>query len=224
MKVAFFGGSFDPPHSGHLALARLAIDRLQIDRVLVAPVGVQPLKQDFAPTPFKDRVAMAQLAMEGEPRIEVSLVDAPKSDGKPNYTVETVRYLKNRLGRTDELYCLMGADSFLTIGKWYRATDLLMECSFVVGARPGFDLGRLAAALPESIAVAAEDIELPGCLVLGMRDRLKQCSRLYLLPDLAEDVSATEIRTALRAGEETGRAVAPKVVRYIREHGLYRHI
>jgi nicotinate-nucleotide adenylyltransferase len=224
MKVAFFGGSFDPPHSGHLALARLAIDRLQLDRLLVAPVGIQPLKQEFAPTAFRDRVAMAQLAMADEPRVEVSLVDAPNADGKPNYTIDTVRYLRAQLRRQDRLFCLMGADSFLTIGKWYQATELLMACDFIVGARPGFDLGRLAAALPETIAVAAEDSDVPGCLVLGMRNQTEKCSRLYLLPDLAKDVSATELRRALQTGGETGEAVAPEVVGYIREYGLYRQI
>jgi nicotinate-nucleotide adenylyltransferase len=115
----------------------------------------------------------------------------------------------------------MGADSFLTIGKWYQATELLMACDFIVGARPGFDLGRLAAALPENIAVAAEEADAAGCLVLGMRNPAQKCSRLYLLPDLAEDVSATELRRTLQTGGETGEAVAPDVMRYIREHGLY---
>jgi nicotinate-nucleotide adenylyltransferase len=222
MKVAFFGGSFDPPHSGHLALAKLAIDRLHLDRVLFAPVGVQPLKQKFPPAPFHDRVAMVTLAIAGQPQIEVSLVDAPKATGRPNYTFDTIRRLKTSFDPLDEFFSLTGADSFLTIGKWYRAADLLMDCSFIVGARPGFDLGRIAAALPETLSVAAEEAELRGCLILGLRNDIGQRSRLYLLPDLDEGISATEIRAELHAGKDPEAALSPTVMKYIRQHGLYR--
>lgn len=222
MKVAFFGGSFDPPHNGHLALARLAIDRLGLDRVLLAPVGIQPLKQQFPPTAYEDRVAMVRLAIAGEPQMELSLIDAPKPNGRPNYTVDTIRLLKAQFGPQHEIFSLTGADSFLTIAKWYRATDLLMDCAFIVGARPGFDLGRIAAALPESISVAAEDAGIPGCLMLGLRNDLGQRSCLYLLPELSESVSATGIRSTLHAGEEPEAGLPPAVMRYIREHGLYQ--
>jgi nicotinate-nucleotide adenylyltransferase len=117
----------------------------------------------------------------------------------------------------------MGADSWLTIGKWHRALELLVASDFIVGARPGFDLGRLAAALPESISVAAEEADLPGCLVLGLRGAEGGRSRLYLLPDLDEDVSATQVRAALShgAGGRARSVLDPAVVRYIEQHGLY---
>ncbi|HEV2278858.1 MAG TPA: adenylyltransferase/cytidyltransferase family protein, partial [Acidobacteriaceae bacterium] len=81
MKIGFFGGSFDPPHRGHIALARLAIERLALDRVLLAPVGVQPLKRHRPQAGFDDRVAMTRLAIKGQPGLEVSLIDAPRTDG-----------------------------------------------------------------------------------------------------------------------------------------------
>jgi nicotinate-nucleotide adenylyltransferase len=219
MKVAFFGGSFDPPHCGHIALARLAIERLALDRLLIAPVGTQPLKGDDA-APFADRVAMVRLAIANEPRMEVSLIDAPRADGQPNYTVDAVQRLHRTLSPDDTLFCLMGADSFLTIGKWYRSEELLTACDFVVGSRPGFDLRRVAAALPERVSLAAESAAPPGCLVVGLRSEAGKQSRLYLLMDLAEDISATEIRLELQAGEEA--AISPDVSVYIEEHGLYR--
>src|SRR5271170_29244 len=123
MKVALFGGSFDPPHRGHAALARLAKDRLHLDRVLIAPVGTQPLKHEATAASFEDRVEMARLAFAGDPGMEVSLIDAARADGRPNYTIDTLAELKRDLGAEDELFCLMGADSFLTIGKWYRAAE-----------------------------------------------------------------------------------------------------
>src|SRR5215469_14916173 len=76
-RIAFFGGSFDPPHLGHLAIARAARDALQLDRVLFAPVGAQPLKPKGSTASFEDRLAMTELAIAGERGFEVSLADAP---------------------------------------------------------------------------------------------------------------------------------------------------
>lgn len=229
MKVALFGGTFDPPHQGHVALARLAIDRLHFDRILMAPVGTQPLKQaSQPPASFADRTEMVRLAISGEPGLEVSLIDAPRADGRPNYTIHTVKKLRQDLDPGDKLFCLMGADSFLTISRWYRASELLMSCDFIVASRPGFDLSRIAAALPENIALAAEenpaqnpdDNSDKGSLVIGLRNDSGERSRLYLLPDLAEEVSATEIRAEIAAGNTRG--LAPAVAAYITEHCLYR--
>jgi nicotinate-nucleotide adenylyltransferase len=223
MKIGFFGGSFDPPHRGHIALARLAVLRLGLNRVLFAPVGVQPLKRDRPTASFDDRVAMTTLAIAGEPATEISLIDAPRSDARPNYTVDTLRTLRSTLPPGDQLFCLMGADSFLSIGRWYRAADLLLACDFIVAARPGFDLGRLAAALPATVSVSATDAPYPGCLALRLHYG-GRASQLYLLPDLAEEVSASAIRAALTQDVHTahGPAIDPRVATYIRGHGLYR--
>jgi nicotinate-nucleotide adenylyltransferase len=224
MKLALFGGSFDPPHRGHVSLARLAMDRLLLDRVLVAPVGSQPLKQEATAASFEDRVEMVRLAFAGEPGMEVSRIDAARADGRPNYTIDTLLELKRGLRAEDTLFCLMGADSFLTIGKWHRAAELLVACDFIVGARPHFDLGRVAAELPESISLGSVDADLPGCQVLGLRGKDGR-SRLYLFPDLAIDISATEVRSALRRSADRDatahRLLQPAVVRYIQQHKLY---
>jgi len=217
MRVALYGGSFDPPHRGHVALARLAADRLHLDRVFIAPVGLQPLKQDAAAASFEDRIAMARIAFAGDSRMEVSRLDAPHADGRPNYTIDTVLQLKRTLSG-DEIFCLIGADAWLTIKKWHRAPDLLMSCDFIVGARPGFNLAHIAAALPPGISAAHSLLD-----VLNLRGPAGKRSRLYLLPDLAEDVSATEVRAALssgHAGEEQA-VLDPGVAKYIRAHKLY---
>lgn len=222
MRIGFFGGSFDPPHRGHLALARLAAERLRLDCVLLAPVGVQPLKRDRPTASFDDRVAMTTLAIAGHPGMEVSLIDAPRADRRPNYTIDTLRNLHASLPAGAEIFCLMGADSFLSIGRWYRSADLLVACDFVVAARPGFDLGRLAAALPATISVAATDAPWPGCLALSLHHGSRHASTLYLLPDLAEEVSASSIRAGLEHGAPADSAIDPRVAAYIRRHGLYR--
>jgi nicotinate-nucleotide adenylyltransferase len=223
MQVGLFGGSFDPPHCGHVALARLARERLALDRVLVAPVGTQPLKRTAPPSSFEDRVAMARLAVAGEPKTEISLIDAPRPDGRPNYTIDTVAILRQQLNPADALFCILGADSFLTIGKWYHSADLLTSCDFIVGGRPGFDLGQAEAALPSGISAAAVPTKLPGIRLLELNAGNRH-SRLYLLKDLAEDISATQIRSALRGEGEPGKVLSPAVAQYIREHHLYPHL
>jgi nicotinate-nucleotide adenylyltransferase len=222
MRIGFFGGSFDPPHRGHTALARLAMDRVGLAKVLFAPVGVQPLKRDRPQASFADRVAMTELAIKGEAGLELSEVDAPRADGRPNYTIDTVKALRALLATDDQLFCLMGADSFLSIGKWHRAADLLVTCDFVVAARPGFDLGRIAAALPESIAVAACDAQWGSNLALCLHGPGQRESRLYLLPELREPASASGIRESLQRGAEPRWELEPAVAAYIREHELYR--
>jgi len=222
MRVALFGGSFDPPHCGHVALARLARERLALDRILVAPVGTQPLKQETPPASFEDRVAMTHLAFAHEPKMEVSLVDAPRSDGRSNYTIDTLGTLRQQLHPGDALFCILGADSFLTIGKWHRSPDLLTSCNFIIGGRPGFDLGHAEAALPSGITANLLPAELPATRLfeLSAGDRN---SRLYLLMDLAEDISATQIRSALR-GDSAAGVLDPAVARYIGTHYLYSHL
>lgn len=220
MRIGFFGGSFDPPHRGHVALARLAMDRLSLERVLFAPVGVQPLKRERAQADFAHRVAMTRLAIRGESGFDVSLIDAPREDGRPNYTIDTLRALRGSLAHDDQILCLMGADSFLSIGKWYRSADLLVACDFVVGSRPGFDLGRLTAALPAAVSVESCDAPPPGVLALGLRAGRRQ-ARLYLLPDLDDGTSASNIRSTIYRGAAAGAVVSPTVAAYIEEHKLY---
>lgn len=224
MRVALFGGSFDPPHRGHVALARLARERLSLDRVLVAPVGVQPLKADAAPASFEDRVAMTRLAFAGEPGVEISLVDAPRADRCSNYTLDTLSMVRREMSPDDTLFCILGADSLLAIGKWHRAGDLLVFCDFIVGARPGFDLSRAEAALPEGILAKPLPTALAHTEILELKNRNGRSSRLYLLLDLAEDVSATEIRSALRGDSDAGSVLSPAVTEYIRVHRPYPHL
>lgn len=223
MRVALFGGSFDPPHRGHVALARLARERLDLDRVLVAPVATQPLKRETPPASFEDRVAMTRIAFAHEPKTEVSLVDAPRPDGRSNYTIDTLAILGRQLSPADALFCLLGADSFLTIRNWHRSADLVTSCDFIVGGRPGFDLGHAEAALPNGIAANLLPTEFPGTrlLELSAGDR---SSRLYLLMDLAEDISATQIRSALRGEASAAGVLNPAVAQYIGTHHLYAHL
>jgi nicotinate-nucleotide adenylyltransferase len=233
MRVALFGGSFDPPHRGHVALARLARERLSLDRVLVAPVATQPLKQQNAPTSFADRLEMTRLAFAGEPGTEISLLDAPRPNGRSNYTIDTLATLRQQLSPDDALFCILGADSFLTIGHWYRSAELLTACNFIVAARPGFDLADIESALPNGISAKPLGSGYPHTLIFELnandgsaqaRMRGRHATRLYLLTDLAEDVSATQIRSAVRGEAEANTVLNPAVAQYIRTHVLYAHL
>jgi nicotinate-nucleotide adenylyltransferase len=233
MRVALFGGTFDPPHRGHVALARLARKRLALDRILVAPVGTQPLKQQIPPTSFADRLAMTRFAFAGEPGTEVSLLDASHPDGTSNYTIDTLAVLRCQLAPGDHLFCILGADSFLTIRNWHRAADLLLACDFIVGARPGFDLADAAAAIPPGVYAKLLPSKLPHTRILELEARKdaskartprRQASRLYLLTDLAEDISATQIRAVLGSHSDPAQVLNPSVAEYIHTHHLYKHL
>ncbi len=233
-RVAFFGGSFDPPHLGHLAVAHAARAGLDLDWVLFAPVGAQPLKSRGATASFEDRLAMTHLAIVGEPGFEISLADAPNASGKPNYSFETLERLHAELGPGCMLYFLMGADSFLNLKKWHRAAEIPFVAPLIVASRPGQRLEDLRAALPAGLTIEATpggdrtsgNVEVRA---FEVRNDAGDCTEFYLLPGLDCDVSASEIRTRIKAqeqaaeGESGGDKLVPEAVaEYVKTHGLYR--
>jgi nicotinate-nucleotide adenylyltransferase len=229
MRIAFFGGSFDPPHRGHLAVARAAASRLALDRVLMAPVALQPLKGNGSQASFEDRLAMVALATEGDPRLAASDLDAPRADQRPNYTLDTLVKLRSSLPKDDTLFCLLGADALLSFRHWHRAAELLLFCDFIVAGRPGFALNEITALLPAGIrqlgcSRQAEFVRFQLGVAHGGGEGTNPRRRtaLYLLTGLDEDVSATEIRSALAGGSQTQTVLAAAVANYIRAHGLYR--
>jgi nicotinate-nucleotide adenylyltransferase len=223
MRIAFFGGSFDPPHRGHLAIAEAAGRRLALDEVWMAPAGAQPLKLDGHTTSYEDRLAMVELAVSGRPRMVASSIDAPRSDGRPNFTVDVLTAIRSTLQPADQLFFLLGADALLSLREWHRPAELLFICEMIAAGRPGFSIDDLASVLPGGIV--AEKSVTDGStelVVWELRDNGGRRSRLYLMPDLREDISATDIRAAV-AGEESAEGVlCPSVLRYIQRKGLYR--
>jgi nicotinate-nucleotide adenylyltransferase len=219
MRIGFFGGTFDPPHRGHIAIARAARTRLALDQILVAPVGTQPLKG--AHSSFEDRLAMVRLAVAGEPGMVASSVDAPLPGGQPNYTYATLQRVQSHLQPSDQLFFLLGADSFLTLKRWHECAELLLFCDFIVAGRPGFSLRQFNDALPDGVANTGEyrEREFTRFTLAGSSGRQ---STLFLLPDLDQDISATEIRAALAGGSAQQTVLAPAVAEYIRTHALYR--
>jgi len=152
-RVAFFGGSFDPPHLGHLGVARAAREALGLDTVLFAPVGTQPLKPHGLVAGFEDRLAMTRLAIADEPGFALSLADAPQPSGAPNYTLETLIALRAQLPSESDLFCLMGADSFAGFNRWHRAAEIPFVATLIVASRPGQLLCNLNSALPNGLTM-----------------------------------------------------------------------
>jgi nicotinate-nucleotide adenylyltransferase len=199
MRVALFGGTFDPPHHGHIAIATAAADVFDLDSVFFAPVGRQPLKPDGVPASFADRLAMAELACKVDQRFVVSDLDAPRDDGTPNYTVDTLAALHEAMPK-ERLFNLVGADSFLDLPRWHEYKQLLELAEWIVVSRPGFPLANLAE------------------LNLTPLER----SRIHLLQTVHEDVAATNLRERLEAGDPCADVLDPAVSAYIRAHHLYR--
>jgi len=224
MRIALFGGSFDPPHRGHLAIARAAIRRLALDKVWMAPVGAQPLKPGGFLTSYADRLVMVELAVAGDPGIVPSAIDAPRSDGKPNYTIDVLSAITSDLPPGDKLFFLSGADAFLSLKQWQGANRLPFLCDFIVAGRPGFSIDDVPEALPAGIRAEREAGEggVAGVVTWLLRNDSGAQSRLYVMPDLHEDISATHIRAALAEEESEDGVLAPAVLRYIRQRGLYR--
>jgi nicotinate-nucleotide adenylyltransferase len=226
-RVAFFGGSFDPPHMGHLAVARAARAALNLDTVLFAPVGAQPLKPQGSTAGFEDRVAMTKLAIAGEPGFEISLIDAPRLGAAPNYTLESLERLGSEVPAGAELFLLMGADSFLGLRQWHRAVEIPFAAALIVASRPGQALSDLEAALPAGLTLTdCEDCRKNGHDLRSCRlsDGSGHLAHFFLLPGLHVDISASEVRAQLGAGRRVASepAILPPAVRdYIAVHRLY---
>ena len=211
MRVAFFGGTFDPIHRGHLRVAAAAADAFALNRVLFAPVGSQPLKAKRPVASFADRLAMVRLACTAnhdliDGRFAVSTLDAPRPDGAPNYTIDTLAALAHEYP-VASLFVITGADSFLTLPNWRSPNQLLDLAEWIVVSRPEFPL-------------TDEFFDLPQIAPLNLT--AGQRSRIHLLSNVHEDISATELRRRLRAGDPCTGLLPAAVSDYIHSRHLYR--
>ena len=237
MRIAFFGGSFDPPHLGHLAVARAAQQALKLDRVLFAPVGFQPLKPAGHAASFEDRVAMTRLAIRDNAAFEISLIDAPNSNSTgpgdkpnrtPNYTVDTLTQLSQFLPPGTQLFLLLGADAFRSLPRWHRAADLPFLATLIVASRPGQSLAaaQLSTCLPRSVTLVRQsqpEVQPPQPIHHRLRNIVGTEADLYLLPNLNYDISATALRREIHQHHGTQpKLLPPAVLEYIHQHRLYQ--
>ena len=194
MKLGLFGGSFDPPHLGHLALARQARDQLVLDEVRWIPAGQPWQKAGQALAPTMHRVAMVQAMIEREPRMRVDDIEA-RRDG-PTYTIDTVLAVRDALPHAT-LYLLIGQDQYARLHTWHRWRELLSMVTLAVAARGG------ATPLPPPELIAV-------------------WHRMVVLEMAPVAVSATAVRAAAAAGADLAALVGDAVAGYIDRHALYR--
>ncbi len=172
MRVAIFGGTFDPIHSAHLAVAREAADRFGLDRVLFVTAG-QPPHKSQPRTPFEHRHRMVELAVAGEPRFEASRLEA----GRTSYSIQTIEEVRAGLGPADELFFLIGADAFAEVGAWRRSEDVVRMVTFLVAARPGHQY-----AVPAGAAVIRLDTLAFSVSSSALREKLERTGAAEELP------------------------------------------
>jgi nicotinate-nucleotide adenylyltransferase len=233
MNIGLFGGTFDPIHGGHLALARAASERCNLSRIWFVPANVPPHKQRQPLSAFPHRYAMIALATAKEKDFAPSLLEAPDDrdsggagrgktlPAKPNYTIDTVRRLKQSFKKADRLFLLIGIDAFEDIANWHEAETLFGECEFVVASRPGYSLADVANALPKTLRPRVE-VTRPFEKQAATGDLVLKGVTIHLLDKVYQPISSTAIRQAAAAGKPLGRLVDPAVADYIKKMGLYK--
>ncbi|MFQ5777567.1 MAG: nicotinate-nucleotide adenylyltransferase [Terriglobia bacterium] len=214
LRIGLFGGTFDPIHNGHLAVARAARRRLGLDRIYFVPCGRPPHKDRPGLSPYLHRFTMVALACAGVAAFLPSLLEAgPDLSGRRRYySIESVRRLRRRFGPRVRVHFLMGADSFLYLPEWKDFRRLICLCDFVVADRPGYPLDHAGQVLPADVA---------GRRVKGSALRLPH-STIYFLNGVQRNISATQIRRAVRRGRSLRGRVPPLVADYIETMGLYQ--
>jgi nicotinate-nucleotide adenylyltransferase len=213
-SIALFGGTFDPIHSGHIAVAQAARRRFHLDAIYFIPSSRPPHKSKLTLTPFAHRYAMAALSCENHEGFLPSLAEAPDSSGTHVfYSLDTVKKFKKEFP-TDHLYFILGADQFLEIPTWRHYEALLDSCDFIIANRPGFRMDALRLVIPPEMRgrVASRDAN---------KITLRK-STVYLLSTVRSHISSTEVRQRLHSGKAVDALVPASVQEYIRRQGLYQ--
>jgi nicotinate-nucleotide adenylyltransferase len=199
LKIAVLGGTFDPVHIGHLAVAAEALSLLSLSRLIFMPAGRPYFKNLQNISAAQDRLNMLELAIAGHPDYQISLIEL-KREG-PSYAVDSMSRIKASLNPEDELYFILGWDSLLSLPLWFEASRLIEICRIVAAPRPGYPL-------PD---VSKIEKDLPG---------LSQ--RCIVMEGPLIDISSTVIRQRVAEGLPIDEMVPPAVAGYIREKGLYK--
>ncbi len=200
-RIALFGGTFDPIHLGHTAVAAAAAEQIGAEKVVFIPAKISPLKGFFPFAGDEDRLHMIKLAIADHPAFAVS--DCELKRPAPSYTLDTVRQFQRDYGPETAIHWLLGADSSADLVHWHKIRELIDECHLTTMQRPGYtpDFDRFEP--------------------LWGRERIAKLKNDAIQTPLI-DISSTAVRKRLAAGGDVSGMLAPDVIRYIREHNLYR--
>jgi nicotinate-nucleotide adenylyltransferase len=199
VNIALLGGTFDPVHVGHLAVAQVVSEKLDPAEVVFIPAAMPWLKSDRIISPAADRIEMVRLAILGNPRYTLSKLETERPG--PSYTIDTLREMRARISSQDDLYFVIGWDNLLDLGRWREPSSIIRLSKIVAVPRIGYRV-------PDRDAL--EKI-LPGL-----------SERVILLDKPEIDISASVIRERVSRNLPIDRLVPPLVAEYIRQNGLYR--
>jgi nicotinate-nucleotide adenylyltransferase len=218
-RIAIYGGTFDPIHSGHLQIARKVLQLFAIDEFLFVPARVAPHKFDREVSSALHRHAMLALATKADPRLCISTFELEAPERR--YTVDTLSHFRSRFGESADLFFVMGADSWAEITTWREWQRLLTLANLVVVTRPGYE-------------VSAEHVGETAANVVDVRGLAAECAsqeleigkrKIFVTDAVMLDVSATAVRTAARESlsEKLEKLVPLEVAEYIRKYKLFRN-
>lgn len=200
-RIGVLGGTFDPLHYAHLAIAEEVYYTLKLARVVFVPAGQPPHKTNYPLTPIEQRVTMLEQAIAPNPHFALSLIDARRPG--PCYTVDTLRLLRQAWGTPVELFFLVGGDSLRDFADWYDPAGIIAQATLVALTRPGYaDLARYRAQL---------GARLPG---------IEQ--RLLTVEGPRMEISSTELRRRVTEGRPIKYQTPDVVEQYIYQHRLYQ--
>jgi nicotinate-nucleotide adenylyltransferase len=198
VNIGVIGGTFDPVHNGHLAIAEEAVSRLALEEVLFVPAGRPWLKADRPVTAVAHRVEMVRRAIASSPRYRLSTSEIDRPG--PSYAVETITELRRQYGTGADLYFILGWDSLSELPRWHQPARLIDMCHLVAIPRPGR---------------AAPDLDSLEAHVPGISQRVILMDRPMV------DISATDIRQRVARGKSIADLVPETVAQYIKQNRLY---
>ena len=199
-RIGILGGTFNPVHKGHIALARAAKEEFALDRIIFMPTGTPPHKSLEHLADKEHRFKMIKLAIKGIPDFSVSRLEMDRPGY--SYAVETFLLLKKQLKQKTKLFYIMGLDSINEILSWKQPLELFKLCEFIVGTRPG-----------TKIRTFKRLVKFPPLM--------KEVDKIHLI-ELKEDISSSDIRRKIKEGKSVESVVPKAVLKYIKEHRLYK--
>jgi nicotinate-nucleotide adenylyltransferase len=216
-KIAFYGGSFDPVHRGHLTIADTLLGQFELDEFTFIPAYHAPHKKRKKPTSAFDRYAMLCLATQGDAKINVSKMELEAPE-RP-YSVETLESLNAE--RPDaSIYFVMGADSWMEIVTWRQWEKVLSLSNHIIVSRPGVEIG--VSHVTDEVRDRIIDLRHPNTTTEQQTEGSNNRNRIYITDSVNVDVSATEIRRNIREQNEAWRKdVPPEVANYLEKYQIY---
>jgi len=196
MKIGILGGTFDPPHLGHLALAEAALQQFELDEVLFIPANRNPIKSFKTETAAKHRLAMVECLVRDHPKFAYS--DMEITRGGPSYSVDTLSELQ--MVQPGEYWFIMGADALRGLSEWKSPSRLVRMCRLAVAVRPPLNVSDVLVKLPEELKGHVDTMQMFGL-----------------------EISSSEIRTRLHGGQSVAPWLSPEVLQYIQTNKLYRN-